>query len=404
LKAVRACRRYGSDPDAEELPVRFAPTEDGGVSVGVGGVKTCGYWHSCPVCSAKIAVGRAEELDHLFRVWNARGGSIILATFTLRHHLQQHLRVLVAGMRQAWEGVRSGRPWRDDLDALGVPSLPVPGSDRRVRPIVRAFEVTNGDEHGHHPHYHVFLLVDGVTTDAAARAGLQPAWDRWSAGLAAQGMSAVADVAGEAAGFDVRVVTPGASGEAARYPFKLALEGVGGVFKRGRETDAEGRPVGKRHRTPFEIMEAVAVAESLGIDDELARRDREIVREWCETAVAMRFRQCPWPPGLRAWAAAEAARLGIPGPLLDTERTDEELAEAEESGAETAGYVGRRAYESVVVYELDTLRAAGRDAGLTGVVEWFDVRGLPFEVSTMGQVRLLEEQVHPPPRMVVRRG
>lgn len=409
LKKVRACRRYAHDPDADSVPMRFAPNEDGGISVGVGGLKTCASWHSCLVCGGKIAVERARELEHVFRIWRKLGGSVVLATFSCRHDRSQSLAELVGGQRAGWSAVTSDRPWKEDLAALGVARWEVPGSahprsgkPRMVRGIIRAFETTVGDEHGFHPHYHVFFLVEGKVTAAAARAALAPAWDRWCDGLAEHGLSAVATVNGESAGFDVTVMDDAETGTMARYPFKLALEAVGGVFKRGRGVDADGHAVGKRHRTPAEVMEhyAVAVAEGLA-DDQLAQRDYAILAEWSTTATDMRFRQCPFPPGMRAVFTALAAELGVEGPLLEPERTDEEIAEAEIEGTETAGSIGRKVWENVVAYELDTLRAAGRDAGLTGVVEWFDRRGLAFELSATGITRVMFEREHRPPRMVL---
>ena len=402
LKSVRACRRYAHDPDAETVPLRFSPKEDGGISVGVGGLKTCASWHSCLQCGAKIAVGRAQDLEHLFRVWRATGGSVVLATLSARHHRRHSMRHLVTAQRAAWKAVTSDRPWQEDRAALGVARFDVPDSERTVWGIIRAFEATVGDEHGWHPHFHVFFLVDGRITQAEAFAALLPAWDRWCAALAEHGLTAVASVNGESAGFDVAVMDDADSGTLARYPFKLALEAVGGVFKRGRGTDADGNVVGKRHRTPFEVMEhyAVAVAEGAA-DDELAVADLAIIREWSETARDMRFRQCPLPPGLRAVFAELAAKYGIEGPLLEAEKSEEELAEAEAEGTETAGDIGRKVWENVVAFELDTLRAAGRDAGLTGVCEWFDRRGLRFDLSASGVNRVMHELEHPSPRMLV---
>jgi len=410
LKKVRACRRYAHDPDADTVPMRFSPNEDGGISVGVGGLKTCASWHSCLVCGAKIAVKRAGDLEHVFRIWRKLGGSVVLATFSCRHRLGQSLEELVAGQRAGWAAVTSDRPWKEDLAALDVAVFDREDSDRRVRGIIRGFETTVGDEHGWHPHYHVFLLVNGKTTQAAARDALLPAWDRWCAGLAEHGLSAVAEVRNaegelESAGFDVTVMDDAESGTLARYPFKLALEAVGGVFKRGRAVDAEGHVVGKRHRTPFEVMEHYAVAAAAGTTgDELAQQDFAIIREWSQTASDMRFRQCPFPPGMRAVFAKLAAELDVEGPLLEPEQTDEEIAESEVEGTETAGAIGRKAWETVVAYELDTLRAAGRDAGLTGVCEWFDQRGLSFELTATGVHRVVYELEHRPPRMVVRRA
>jgi hypothetical protein len=113
---------------------------------------------------------------------------------------------------------------------------PPRNSDRKVRGIIRGFETTVGDEHGFHPHYHVFLLVEGEITAVGAREALMPAGDRWCERLAEHGLTAVAAVNGESAGFDVTVMDDAEAGTLARYPFKLALEAAvretafGGVF------------------------------------------------------------------------------------------------------------------------------------------------------------------------------
>jgi hypothetical protein len=403
LRKVRSCRRAPFDKDSEDVGVTFVPREDGGVDVGVGGLKTCGSWHSCLVCGSRIAVHRAEELAHVFRIWEHLGNSVILATFTLRHHRGQELRELVEGQREAWAQVRSDRPWNADLAVLQVAEFETvtsTGKIRRVKGVIRAFEVTYGDEHGWHPHYHVFFLVEGKITQEEAAAAMAPMWDRWCAGLATHGLTAVAEVNGESAGFDVRVLGDGAAGSWGQYPFKLALEAVGGVFKHGRGQDREGREVGHRHRTPAEVMEHIAVAELEGtLDDAQGRADLAVLREWSTTATQMRFRQCPIP--MRAWFAQKAAELGIDGPLLEEFQEDEEIAAAEVEGTQLGGHIPRREWARTVAYEFDTLREAGRRRGLTGVVEWHDQRGIPFEVSRTGEERLEQERVKPPPGVVV---
>lgn len=184
-----------------------------GISVGVGGLKTCASWHhSCLVCGAKIAVKRPRELEHVFRIWRKLGGSVVLATFSCRHNRS-----------------RTSPPWAWRCSTA-------PDADRKVRGIIRGFETTIGDEHGFHPHYHVFLLVEGEITAVGAREALMPAGDRWCEGLAEHGLTAVAAVNGESAGFDVTVMDDAEAGTLARYPFKLALEAAvretafGGVF------------------------------------------------------------------------------------------------------------------------------------------------------------------------------
>lgn len=413
LKKVRACRRYAFDHDGGTVPLRGTQRPDGGLDVGFGNLKTCSCWHSCLVCSVIVAVKRAQELAHALRIWDALGGTVMVATLTARHHKGQSLAEVVGGLRAGREAVVSARPWKRDRERLGI------------RFLIWAFEATYGDRTGWHAHYHCYLFCDtrwvhqeeriayvdkrgrprskrvrewwappwdvpGADTspmplpdELVARDLLRPMWERWRAGLATVGMSAVAEVVRdgewETAGFDVAVMnlTEGSTGLAS-YPFKLALEAVGAVFKRGGRHDREGREPGKRHRTPFEVMEAYAVARGEG-DIDGAEDDRRIITEWSLTANDMRFRQAPWPPGMRAWFAEQAARLGIEGPLLEAEQTDEEVVDAAEMGGETLADVPEDAYSSVVVWELDTLRAVARAGGWQAVMLWFDVRGIPIE-------------------------
>lgn len=379
LQKVQTCRRFPHDRESGTIPLRAAPS-DVGVSVGFGGLMTCGSWHSCITCAGKIAVARAEELEHVFRVWRAMGGGVILATFSCRHNGRQRLRELVEGQRAGWAEVRSDRPWKRDREALGI------------QWVIRAFEVTAGDEHGWHPHYHVFLLVDRPVSQEMARERLMPAWSRWQRGLAKHGLTAVASVAGESAGFDVQVLDTGEAGNWAAYPFKLALEAVGGVFKRGRGVDNKGREAGKRHRTPFEVMTDYAVASAEG-DTLSAKADLQIITEWSKTANDMRFRQCPWPPGMREFFRLKALELGIDGPLTsDEEKSDEEIAAEEAPESVTVGHVSAVTYRKVIAYEMDTLRAAGR-RGFPEVVRWFDQRGIPLDLTDVGETWLAERSL-----------
>lgn len=401
LRKVRTCRRFRFDAQAEELPLRGLETDDrGSLDVGVGGLQTCATWHSCLCCGAKIAVGRARDLAHAFSVWEALGGTVVLATFSARHHLGHSLRTLVRAQRTAWRHVTSDRPWRRLKERLGV------------RFVLRAFECTVGDEAGWHPHMHVFLLCDprewttrnvswgtegrtrtvldqpegdpiGITAPYAETV-LAESWGRWCEGLAEHGLDAVSYVLRggqrESAGFDVKVMDTGpdtSSIDLARYPFKMALEAVGSVFKNGRDEP------GRRHRTPFEVMETCAVAIAEG-DHQAADADARLISEWSRTATEMRFRQCQWPPLMRGWFAEKARELAIPGPLLEDEATEQELADAEELGTETVAYISAADYGNVVAYELDTLKAAARAGGMPAILAWFDTRGLAIDLTDHG--------------------
>ncbi len=332
--------RYASDEGSNEIGVTFAPCKgEGGVEVGVNRVKTCGSWHSCLPCGARIAVHRARELAQAFETWETLGNSVVLATFTLQHHAGQSLRDLLVAQRAGWQALRSKRPYEADLLNLGWRrsrssrrwDADGEGCDPGVRVHLR-------DDHGWHPHYHVFFLVEGGRDHAeAAREAVAPMWDRWSLAWQARGDSdrdgqrgvrragCEGDRLGQAASYG-------------KYPFKLALEAVGGIFKHGRSQDRKGREVGHRHRTPAEIVEHIAVAQVEGkLGDEQAQTDLRVWREWCETATDLGLRQAPFP--MRAWFADKARELGIEGPLTDgepgEEKTDEQIAAAEVLGNRT---------------------------------------------------------------------
>jgi hypothetical protein len=424
LKKVRGCRRWAYDHDNGMVQLTGRRREDGGLDVGWRNLQTCASWHSCLQCGVVLSLERARELEHAARVWHELGGHVVLATFTARHHRGLSLRELVDGQRTAWGFVTSDRPWGRDRDRLGI------------RYVIRAFESTHGDEHGWHPHFHVLLFCDprwtttrevageyrdargklrrryrkvtrppwqrpdGSTVDPrelapaplpqepVAKSWLEPAWARWCEGLASVGMSAVGSVerngVSEDAGFEVSVMNlhEDATGLAA-YPFKLALEAVGGVFKHGGRHDREGRPVGKRHRTPFEVMESYAVAVAEG-DRDAAAEDRRIITEWSETATDMRFRQAPWPPGMRAQFREWAPLVRIDGPLLRDERSDQEIVDAEAKDAETLADVPATAYSDVVVWEMHALKATARAGGWPALLAWFDRRGIAIEPREHG--------------------
>ncbi len=58
---------------------------------------------------------------------------------------------------------------------------------------------------------------------------------------------------------------------------------------------------------------------------------------------------------------------------------------------QTLAHVRPGDYSSIIVYELDTLRAAARAGGMAAVVAWFDVRGLTLELTSVGAALCREE-------------
>lgn len=322
LRRVSRCGRV-SMADEGEVYLRYG---DGAGTAGLGGLVTCGSVWACPVCSAKITAQRAQELETLIG-WNVdRGGTIGLLTLTMRHHQGQRLRELRRGLTGAWRHVTQSRGWKEAKTALGLDGY------------VRAIECTHSPENGWHLHIHALLVFDGpISADMVDLLALE-VWERWSTGLARQGLTAL-----QAHAVDVRMGHH-ALERLGSYINKIAFEAVGGRWKKGR----------KGGRTPFEIL-GDALASGL-VDD------MELWWEWEQASKGMR--QLVWSRGLKQRAGVQ-------------DRTDEEIAEDPEQGA-TIAILPARTWKHVypVAEELLTVTERG---GPEAAYRWLDARGLPFD-------------------------
>jgi hypothetical protein len=156
------------DPDSGVI---LAQTAEGN-SV-VLGLMQCGRIWLCPVCSAKIRHGRAEEITRAVVAWVGQGGRAYLVTFTARHAASDQLATLmdaIQGTRAdkakeikrqpgAYQRLITGGTW------AGRPERGLDGIRDRVGYIgmIRATEVTVGTVNGWHPHIHAVVLVGGRT-------------------------------------------------------------------------------------------------------------------------------------------------------------------------------------------------------------------------------------------------
>lgn len=124
------------------------------------GVLKCGRQHACPVCAAKRAAERADELDRMMQA--DPEGRWQMLTLTLRHRAGEPLRELLKLLYKALRRVRTTRITREIFDA-------------RVTASVRALEVTYG-ANGFHPHVHLLLRTSEWT--AEERAALASEWSQ----------------------------------------------------------------------------------------------------------------------------------------------------------------------------------------------------------------------------------
>lgn len=327
LPRVRKCGRT-SMGDEGEVYLRYRDTggEQGCGTAGLGGLVTCGSVWACPVCSAKIVAKRALELDKLI-TWNVdRGGAVGLLTLTMRHHKGQRLRDLRRGLTGAWRHITQSRGWKQAKAELGLDGY------------VRAIECTHSGENGWHLHIHALLIFDGPISQELAELLALEVWERWAAGLAKQGLTALQDHA-----VDIRIGDH-ALERLGKYINKLAFEAVGGRWKKGRNGG----------RTPFEIL---GDALATGLAD-----DVELWWEWEQASKGMR--QLVWSRGLKQ-------RAGI------DEQTDEEIAEEVEQG-HTIAILPARTWKHVYP-EVEDLLSITERGGPRAAYRWLASRSLPFE-------------------------
>lgn len=248
-------------------------------SASYGGLQTCGSVHICPVCGAKIAARRSDEILDAAQRWIARGGSVLMVTLTLQHVAADCLTDLAGALNAAYRAIKVGRPWQRFKASYGLV-----GS-------IAAREYTHGLVNGWHPHLHALFFVRG---DLSGRELIRlRAWlvSAWSSAVSRLGRFASA-----AHGVDVQIST---DGKLAPYLAKLGRSwSVGDEL--ARANSKRSRSAGGR--TPVQLLEAAA-------RDELAAG---LFVEYAN--VTYRKNALVWSPGLRAL-------LG----MLD-ERSDEEIA------------------------------------------------------------------------------
>jgi len=333
LRRVAACGRV---PLTDDGAVYLRARTGDDCKAGFGGLQTCGSVWACPVCSAKVSVVRIAELDKLLQ-WNAeRGGSVAMATFTLRHNKGQRLKTVWDALSGAWTYMTQGRAAHD-------------GPWRRLRVIelngdgyVRATEVTYGDN-GWHVHIHLMMLFDQEIDAMTAECLADQLYKPWALGLEKHGFTASREH-----GVDVRVCTGTKQSleMLSDYFNKMSYEAAGGRFKQGR----------KGGRTPFEIL-------ADGLDTGNAD-DLELWLEW--EAASKGRRQLLWSRGLKK-------RVGI------DELDDEEIAAQKDEG-ETLLVLPRLSWQQVWPIAVELLEAT-ESGGIAGAMLWLDDRGVNYEIQ-----------------------
>jgi hypothetical protein len=244
--------------------------DSGGERIRISGVQHCSSPWSCPSCAEQISKLRCQILEAIVDAHTARGGSVNLATFTIRHAHGQPLRQLAAAVAKSFRWLLSGRAWEDFR------------RDYAIVGHIRSLEVTHGPN-GWHPHIHTLFLSSSRWTDAELQRGLEQLYARWSRCVERAGMVSLPS---RERGVDIRRMEGPTRGS---YIAKmgLAVELTKSQIKRGR---------GIGYRTPWQILA------------DCARGDALAMKLWTEYCEGMKGRKAlTWSKGLRDQYARQIA-------------------------------------------------------------------------------------------------
>ena len=356
LPRVRNCGRHSVDDDGA-VGIKVTPGADGSNVSGLRGLSTCGSVWGCPVCSAKIAAHRAQDLAQAVEHYTAQGKSVFMITLTMRHHRGQSLDECWQALSDGWNAVNSGKRWQADKKYWDISGYN------------RVTEVTHGETNGWHVHAHVVLFFDREIGLESVRHIARGMYGRWEKALRRKGFDAVEEHA-----LDVRKADEWVSDYLAKTTYaedpqlqaaaeayaeartasakKLAAEAALGVFK-----DAK-----RGNRTPFKILHSIIAGQQFGMD---TSRDEQIWREWEQSSKGRR--QMIWSRGLRA-------EVG-----LDVEKSDEQVVEDDDLQGEVVAWMPKATWNTVK-WEAESLLQAF-DRSIQDGLAYLNQRGLAVHTA-----------------------
>lgn len=355
---VERCRKCGLVPHGQAVGLRI-----GAGGAGFSGLTTCGSVWACPVCAAKIARRRADELGQVLSWATNNRHGICMVTLTMRHHTGDTLARCWDAATEGWSRVTSGAAWAGETQARFEERLA--DQDRRmaealsegraisrfrqlrrrvgilerygVLGFARALEVTHGPK-GWHVHLHVVVVTRRPLGDDESDALGAEMHGLWSRGLNKRGFTTLRN----SGGLKVSAGINGTEAELAAYLAKqLAVEATAGAMKQGRRTES---------RTPFQILTDV---EQHGSADDL-----DHWHEW-ERASGGR-KQLTWSRDLRRLAG------------LAEEQSDEEVAD-EEVGNDDLVVIGGTDWRRIAPIQASLLTVA-ETGGLAAALTWLSER------------------------------
>lgn len=296
------------------------------------GVARCGSVWTCPVCSAKIAIERRDEIAEALELAGRAGWRPVMVTLTARHTREMAAADLVEKMTEAKRWMRMQRSFKKLKKLMGYE-----GS-------ISSMETTWGFANGWHYHFHEVFIVSKANENRVDELenAFYALWER--------ALSRVGLTANKKHGVDIIIPRPDDYEVVGNYIAKWGLDNElsRGDAKQGREG----------HFSPFQLLAMYenGVDWAGGLFQEYAKSTKG--------KTSMR-----WSRGLRD-------ALG-----LSSELTDQEAAEAQASENSYMLLRLKREHWKIIIYsgrpgvmgELLAAAETGRDGLLIWLESVFDI-------------------------------
>ena len=148
----------GEGPKLRGVDVHHTTREDGTTRARYGNLITCGSVWACPICSARIAAQRAEEVEKALQQHREQGGRLMFVTLTHQHHRDSRLTDQLKKQSEALKIMQESRAYKTLTHSAGVLGM------------VRGLEMTHSDGNGWHCHLHMLVLLAGNEQQAQRHA------------------------------------------------------------------------------------------------------------------------------------------------------------------------------------------------------------------------------------------
>lgn len=109
-----------------------------------GNIKQCGNIWICPVCASRVSAQRSQALIGAMQRTNLHP---VLVTFTLSHHANDRLTMLLDLLNSTLKRLKQTRHWKTFLDQFNVACF------------ISSLEITYSRANGYHPHKHLLFFT-----------------------------------------------------------------------------------------------------------------------------------------------------------------------------------------------------------------------------------------------------